>query len=736
MEARHNTVIKDSGKSPPGVTEMTTRARDKAAEWNLNYTGEETEHEEEHRTEHRTDHPNSNYQAMNQHMVKFNDELKAVNEQVALDFDQRKNPADYDLSERKEMLEAVEHAFNETNWNTPSERWEGARDIAQSLFQPMYRRVELAEAAAQYKFPEDLLGEMRKENVDEVHLMDDGGGNVTMMFSAKDIETAERMVKESNGQLQIVSTWPLDSCKEGFTKALYNSDKNPKSRELMEKHLDGAISYYNGEVSWGRKKPDGGKEEGADLLTERTEGETKDLKQAVEAESGLEGATEHPDETGINDREIAAVRELEGMNEDDLDHHIQEIMKENLQHTSSYADSLRQMEHPDANAVAEVQRTLEEIQYDALTSSVDRGDEESFSRIMQGTEGADERLAREMAEANGFVGNEEYQQVQLAGEFRDLDTIREYAREIEKLAEKHQGDMSPMNYEIITQMLQRLDGRIETMEPIQKEWDEAGYEPGVGEVPEGLTDPRDLKEDFREMHDIAEGMDYLMRPEDPVFWKLKDAGANERMEKLNGMVGEYLNGAVGEDWEGMEEDRDFVAETLKMMFGKKLDFEQHTESQLLELGYAPAAAFRESYGSTLEEMENLAGYMATIRDGTSDITAEIGNGMSNPIEEFTFDPDSRLNEKQQRLDYVNDGMNFVLQYENMLGNGRHNPEGSPENLQLLHHITNRCSDAMREIFHTPGSFDERIQEVVQCSRMMTGMVTRREREKAGAPAND
>ena len=711
---------------------MTTRARDKAAEWNLNYTGEETEHEEEHRTEHRTEHPNSNYQAMNQHMVKFNDELKAINEQVALDFDQRKNPADYDLSERKEMLEAVEHAFNETSWNTPSERWEGARDIAQSLFQPMYRRVELAEAAAQYKFPEEILGEMRRENIDEVHLMDDGGGNVTMMFSTKDIETAERMVEESKGQLQMVSTWPLDSCKEGFTKALYNSDTNPKSRELMERHLDQAIGYYNGEVSWG-KKTDRRKEEGADSLTERTEDETGDLKQAVEAEFGLEGVTEHADEAEVSEREMTAFRELEGMNEDDLDHHIQEILQGNLQHTSSYADSLGQMEHPDADAVAEVQRTLEEMQYDAITSSVDRGDEESFSKIMQGMEGADERLAREMAEANGFVGNEEYQQVQLAGEFGDLNTIREYANDIEDLATKHQGDTSPMNYEIITQMLERLDRRIDAMEPIQKEWDEAGYEPGVGEVPEGVTDPRDLKENFREMHDIAEGMDYLMRPEDPVFWKLHRFDAEERIEKLNGMVGEYLNGAVREDWEGREDDRDFVAETLKMRFGKKLDFEQHTESQMLELGHAPATAFRESYGSTLEEMESLASYMATIRYETSDITADF---VGKPLEEFTFDPDSRLNEKQQRLDYVNDGMNFVLQYENMLGNGRHNPEGSPENLQLLHHITNRCSDAMREIFHNPGSFDERIQEVVQCSRMMTGMVTRREREKAGAPAND
>ena len=76
-------------------------------------------------------------------------------------------------------------------------------------------------------------------------------------------------------------------------------------------------------------------------------------------------------------------------------------------------------------------------------------------------------------------------------------------------------------------------------------------------------------------------------------------------------------------------------------------------------------------------------------------------------------------------------MEFLLKYENMLGNDRYEPEGSDENLMLLQHITSRCSEAMREIFHNPGAFDERIQEVIQCSRMMTGMVTERARQEAG-----
>ena len=83
----------------------------------------------------------STWERNNQHMVKFADELKAVNEEVALDFDRRKNPAEYDADERKTMLEAVTEAFNAANWNSSSEQRQAAEAVAHSIFQPMYHRV-------------------------------------------------------------------------------------------------------------------------------------------------------------------------------------------------------------------------------------------------------------------------------------------------------------------------------------------------------------------------------------------------------------------------------------------------------------------------------------------------------------------------------------------------------------------------------------------------------------------
>ena len=74
------------------------------------------------KTEFSSDDRDSSFRAANQHIVKFTDELRGINEQAALNFDRRKNPAEFDMSEKKEMVEAVEKAFNQTGWNSAFER--------------------------------------------------------------------------------------------------------------------------------------------------------------------------------------------------------------------------------------------------------------------------------------------------------------------------------------------------------------------------------------------------------------------------------------------------------------------------------------------------------------------------------------------------------------------------------------------------------------------------------------
>ena len=698
---------------------MTTREkldyRNRAEEdENLDYRDEITEGKEEHQTEH----PNSSYQAANQHMVKFKDELKAINEKTATDFDFRKNPAEYDLAERKEALEAVEHAFNKTQWNSSWERRIAAEDIAQNSFQPMYRRIELAEAAAQHKIPEEFLAAVKEEQIEYAEENQTEDGAKVLEFHVKDIETAQRLVEHSKGAFEIVSTWQLDHYRDQFADALYESDKNPNAAEQMGKFLEQGINYYNGEIS---------RDANLDRKTEK--GNT--FQQDDEAASGKQQmAKEEVEYDEPSYAEMVTFRRLENLDEEALDHEVSELVHQKLQHTETYLEELQKAEHRDADAVAEVQRTLHEAAHDGIQSSVEKGDEENFSKILRNIEEANRELALKMWERKGFIeGSPDYQQPVLPDEFKNVTAAAEYADQVEVLTEEYQKDISSMNYMLLKQMLERMDTRREALETVQEEWDKAGYRPG-DEVPPGVTHPRDLAEDFQEMHNIAAGLDYLMRVEDPVYWKLNHMDAEEKEEKLDETLQEHLDDARRATGDERGEKVEFLLEILQASFGQHLEYATHAETDLQkQQGKDEATAFRTSHRAILDEMENITDYAKTIRDGTSDITA---NHVPDPINEFKFDPNNQMyDHEQQKKNYIEDGTTFSLTYKGMimLRDGQNNEEGSEENMRLLEHVTDRCVEAMREISDNPDSFEDRIQEAIQCSRIMTGMVTVKEREE-------
>ena len=147
------------------------------------------------------------------------------------------------------MLEAVTEAFNATNWNSAMERRLAADDIAQNLYQPMYPRVEIAEAAVQHKLPSEFMQELKQEKIEYFESKADDTGAEALNFTVKDMETAERMVEQSNGMFHIVSTRNLDHYRDQFADALYSSDRHEDAARLMENSLDDAIRLYNGDVS-------------------------------------------------------------------------------------------------------------------------------------------------------------------------------------------------------------------------------------------------------------------------------------------------------------------------------------------------------------------------------------------------------------------------------------------------------------------------------------------------------
>ena len=451
------------------------------------------------KTEFSSDERDSSFRAANQHIVKFTDELRSINEQAALNFDRRKNPAEFDMSERKKMVEAVEQAFNQTGWNSTFERRTAADDIAQNMFQPMYPRVEIAEAAVQHKLPEEFLEELKQEKLDHFDMKDDG----TLQIIVNDAEAAKRLVEKSDGVFHIASTRQLDYHRDRFADALYNSDKHEDANDLMGKSLDDAVRYHSGDVS-GVRRWDEAAEERNDFWG--PDEEESDQRQA-------EGGAMDSSEPGY--REMLAFRNLENMNEYRMDHTIRDILNEKLHHSEEYIADLQSSQHPDAEAVLHVKEALHEMTYDGIKEAVDNGNAENFAMILRNIEESDNKLALEMRETNGFVKGGEYVPPRLAQEFTSPEMAKEYVEEVWDKVNEYREEMPDLHYGIAKRLLGDLDSRA-----------------GMVEQAENPVLSPETAEDYRAIQQTAEALDYLMRPHDTEFWKMCDLDDDQLKSKI------------------------------------------------------------------------------------------------------------------------------------------------------------------------------------------------------------
>ena len=156
--------------------------------------------------------------------------------------------------------------------------------------------------------------------------------------------------------------------------------------------------------------------------------EGKIFQQDDEAASGKQQmAEEEVEYEESSDAEMLTFRRLENMDEETLDHEVSELVHQKLQHTETYLEELQKAGHRDAEAVAEVQRTLYEVVHGGIQSSVERGDEENFIKMLRNIEEANREVALKMWERKGFVEEgPDYPQPALPDEFKDVTAIEEY----------------------------------------------------------------------------------------------------------------------------------------------------------------------------------------------------------------------------------------------------------------------------------------------------------------------
>ena len=665
------------------VAEKTEHANEKTEHQDRTATAEKAEYADE-KAEHKTQYPAENrdnsYLAANQHMVKFSDELRGINEQAALSFDRRKNPAEYDLKEKEEMLEAVTEAFNATSWNSAIERRLAADDIAQNLYHPMYPRMEIAEAAVQHKLPDEFIQELKQEKIEYFENKPDETGVEALQITVKDIETAQRMVEQSGGKFHIVSTRNLDHYRDQFADALYSSDRNEGAAQQMESSLDDAIRLYNGDVSHVRRW-DETLDETATFSEQEAEHEGKSEQRQTEGQ--LEPT----------DRELTAFRNLQSMDEYTLDHELRDMLNEKLSHTQEYLTELQVNQHPDANVAAQVHEALHEMSHDGINESVEKGNEENFVRFIRHIEGADQQLALEMRERNGFIEGESYVQPKPPQDFTNLEGISNYAQDgQEQINGRKWNEMPQLNYDITDKLLERLDAQIQMV----GEWDNPNLN-------------SETAEDYRAMSRTIEALQYTTRAEDPVFWKLREMSENELDSEIQ-IIAESRAAQGMSAWLETNGDPETQERTLLALNAIKGLAEQ-------DLPYAVKTQDRDLYKAILDENDShTREYAEILNNQSGEIWVEEKPEHPVHFAEFNaeeFDEKKRLYLEQatefashykQVTDDAEGNSNTVLyladglrlDYENRLEAAAEYQEGSDEDFRQLDAEADAMASLLKE----------------------------------------
>ena len=487
-------------------------------------TEEHGDEQLQHQTEDSRDGRDSGYDAANQHLVKFHNELKSINEDTALDFEKQKNPAEYSLEERKEALEAHLDAFRSTDWKNLGERREAADDIAQSVFQPMYSRINLADAASQYQLPQQFLDELRNENIEYLEVKLDDEGNERLEMRAKDIETANRLVEASQGSFQVSSTRVMDNCRDQFADALYND--RPGAMEEMEKAMDNGVRYYQGDTSWftqQQEMPDGHNP----LYWNQRPAEEQSEREKLEASY----------------REKLAFNNLQAMDEFSLDEAVNDIVSQKLFHIQEYSDWVRENDNgTEARAILEVNEALHDMAREIIRKDVEQGNEEGFVDITRVLEQASTDLANEMAAGNGFVQSEGYRTLTMPSGRNGMDNgdyMRMAANTREKANDHHDG-MNSLNHQILDKLEDKLLHQTRTVEEMENEAGIPGY----------------LYEREREKQwELASAMQYLMRGKDPEYWTIDRMTEDNREQTMQSRVEHAITRSLSESGVEQRDDK-------------------------------------------------------------------------------------------------------------------------------------------------------------------------------------
>ncbi len=158
-------------------------------------------------------------------------------------------------------------------------------------------------------------------------------------------------------------------------------------------------------------------------------------------------------------------------------------------------DRLQGAAGPRAEGAWQASNAIAEIYRSGLQNAVERGNENGYNRIMEQAESGSAEFTNAVREDTGFVNAAGYEQPGLPERFANVAQAQDYADRMEDALDGvnwENGGMNPTHYAAAKEMTATFQRTLEL----------------IGQT-ETLTDS---SEDYRRLHQMGQGIDYLTRP--------------------------------------------------------------------------------------------------------------------------------------------------------------------------------------------------------------------------------
>ena len=175
----------------------------------------QTAYSNTHQTEHRTDGDvegqaqtdwakkgNESWRTTRQE--EFLNNLEARDEKAASAFSSERNLMDFQKEDRRQVLEHTVEAFNQMDFVTPEDRHEAAQLVAQTLFSPMYKEIDLTEAKTDARSDSKLIQSLETDGTRDYRILEKPDGSAELHFQVNSLEQYGRIQEQSGYAVRLI----------------------------------------------------------------------------------------------------------------------------------------------------------------------------------------------------------------------------------------------------------------------------------------------------------------------------------------------------------------------------------------------------------------------------------------------------------------------------------------------------------------------------------------------------